>query len=489
MKKIIFTLLFIAPLLLQAQNFSNICSSGTTFFKKMNTTSVKAYKSTSFIVPSTGDTVFYTYSTIRDTAAECKDTTKGSILGRKIYRRSSQMMYYFFNKRNDTIFVSYKELVNNTWKFVNLTMGTYLEATVASIAPDSVMGLLDDVMTITFQAKRNDGQLIASPWNGKFIKLSKHYGLSKTFDMVNIPFDTTHYTVVGKLKPVIGIQEFGWKEVYNFAIGDVLHYSGYTNSYTSGANTTYKEIQKVYSKTSYGANNDSVVYKFDRCRSTVSNPGNNHVYTHDTLTVKYKFNVMANDSTIMRLPDQFKRENVYASQYDRFMKAFNNRQTKKIFSDKYRFINSCFVIPTGSITVTRNYSEGLGQTEYFRDDQSSGQEFNRLVYFKKGSETWGNAVGTDCSPILDVTEQQVTVNQQVRIVPNPMKNQAEILIDGIKINEDLQFVLYNIVGKEVYRQDVTSNSMMLERKNLPTGLYLYILKGKEIVAKGKLIVE
>lgn len=489
MKKIIFTLLFIAPILLSAQNYTNICSSGPTFYKKVNTNIVKGYKTTSMAIPVSGDTIFYSFATIRDTATDCKDTTKGSILGRKIYRHSSDYFFYFFNKRNDTIYVNAKALLNDTWRFVKLTSGTFLEANVISVGPDSVMNVLNDVLTIELQAKRNDGVPIASPWNGKILKLSKNYGLSRTFDMVNVPFDTTSYILVGKLKPVIGIQEFGWREVYDFSLGDVLHYSGYTNSYTTSNNTTWKEIQTVIGKTFYGSNNDSVVYKFDRCRSTVLNPGSNHTYTHDTLTVKYKFNVMANDSSIMRMPDQFKRENVYASQYDRYMKAFNNRQTKKIGIDKFRFINTCFVIPSGSVTVSRNYSEGLGQTEYNRDDQSDMQEFYRLVYFKKGSETWGNAVGTECSPLLDVQEQTASTGPEVRIAPNPMKNQAEISITGTKITENMQFVLYNIVGKEVYRQKVTANTMSFERNNLPAGLYIYILQEKGNSVKGKLVIE
>ncbi len=488
MKKIILTILILAPVLLHAQNYTNICSAGPAFYKKLNTNMVKAYKTTSYTVPAAGDTIFYSFAIMRDTASECLDTTRGSILGRKIYRHSASFMFNFFNKYNDTVYVYAKGQVNDTWRFTKLTMGTYLEAKVASIAQDSVMGVLDDVMTITLQAKRNDGTLISNPWNGKFFKLSKHYGLSRTFDMTNVPYDTTNYTIVGKLKPVIGIQDFGWKEVYSFNIGDVLHYSGYTNSYVGGPSTTWKEIQNVYSKTTYGANNDSVVYKFDRCRSTITNPGNNHVYIHDTIVTKYKFNVMALDSTIMRLPDQFARQNVYASQFDRYMKAFNSRQTKKVTEDKYRFMNSCWVVPVGGVTLYRNYSEGLGVSEYYRDDQTT-QEFYRLVYFKKGTETYGNPVGTQCSPMLDVNEQPIASALQVRIVPNPLQNQAQVIIDGLKISEDLQFVLYNLVGREVYRMKVTGNISVLERNNLPAGLYLYMLTGKEIMTKGKLVIE
>jgi hypothetical protein len=197
---------------------------------------------------------------------------------------------------------------------------------------------------------------------------------------------------------------------------------------------------------------------------------------------------MALDSTIMRYPDQFVRQNVYASQYDRFMKTFNNRGTKKINEDKYRFLNNCFIIPTGSVTLYRNYSEGLGITEYFRDDQST-QEFSKLVYFRKGSETWGNAVGTECSPLLDVDENSIAGSTRVRIIPNPMKLQAQVIIDGYEVTDDLEFVLYNIVGKVAYKIKVNSNSTSIDRNNMPAGLYIYTLKGKAFSTKGKLMVE
>jgi len=487
MKKFIFTLLLIAPILMHAQDYTNICTPGPAFYKKMNTNSLKAFKRTSFVLPGGTDTIFYTFPTIRDTAATCLDTTKGSILGRKVYRVGTEKMFYFFNKKNDTIRINSKAQMDDVWKFVNLTSGTYLEAKVTSVGPDSVINMLDDVMKIELTAKRLDGTVVANPWNGKFLKLSKHYGLVRTFDMVNVPFDTTYYTLVGKYTPVIGLQDFGWKDVYNLAIGDVLHYSGYDNGVTPGQTSTWKEIKTVYAKTPYGAN-DSVQYKFDRCRSTVTNPGNHHVYIHDSLTVMYNFKNLANDSSILRYPDHFDRDNIYASQFDRYQKLYLNRQTKKIGQDKYRFINSCFVIPTGSVTCNIAYSEGLGRTEYFRDDYST-QNYYKLVYYKKGSEVWGNAVGTQCSPLLDVEEQPIATTGQVLIVPNPMKNQAELLVDGINLNDGLQFVMYNIVGKEVYRQKVTSNHMTINKNNLTTGLYIYILTGYETIAKGKLVIE
>ncbi len=486
MKKIIFTLLLIAPFWLVAQNYTNICTQGHSFYKKANLTQVKGFKWTSRTIVGNGDTIFFSFPTIRDTAASCLDTTEGSILGRKIYRRSADNYFLFFNSKNDTVYVNTKALLNDSWRFTKITSGVFLEATVISVGQDTVMGVLDEVKKVELQAKRNDGTPQASPWNGKYFIMSKHYGLARTFDMVKVPSDTTPYTIVGKLKPVIGIQEFGWRDVYNFNIGDVLHYSGYLTSYIGNPNSTWKEIQTVINKTSYGAGPDSVLYKFDRCRSTVLTPGG-HTYVRDTLTVKYKFNVLNNDSTILRYPDEFKRRNVYASQFDRTMKAMNNRQTKKIGEDRYRFLNNCFTLPQGSVTVNRGYSEGLGVTEYFRGDSES-QELNKLVYFKKGSETWGNPVGTECSPILDAPAVQAA-EQKVSIIPNPMRSKSQIVIEGAKPTEDTRFVLYNLVGQEVLQFPVTSATTTLERNNLPNGMYIWVIKGKNTKSTGKLMVN
>jgi len=487
MKKIIFTLLLLTPFLLKAQNYTNICSAGPAFYKKLNTNVMKAYKATSYSLPGGGDTIFYTYATIHDTMATCFDTTKGSIFGRKVYRQSGLLRFLFFNKFNDTIYVSAKAQLNDAYRFAKLTSATYLEATVVAIEPDTVMGVIDDVLKIELQAKRNDGTPISNPWNGKYLKLSKHYGLSRTFDMTNVPFDTSYYIIVGKQHPVIGLQDFGWKDIYNLSIGDIFHYSGYLISTTGGPSSTWKEIQTVFSKTTYGAN-DSVLYKIDRCRSTVTNPGNNHVYIRDTILAKYRFTALATDSSIMRFPEQFKRENVYASLYERFRNLYNNRQVKRVTQDKYRFLNSCWTIPSGSVTLYKSYSEALGQVEYYRLDQNS-QEFNRLVYFKKETEIWGTPVGTECSPLLDVTDVTNPGKVQVRIIPNPVKNQSQVIIEGLSSTEDMQFTLYNLVGREVYRMKISSGSALLDRDNLPAGLYVYTVNGKNLTVKGKLMIE
>jgi len=45
--------------------------------------------------------------------------------------------------------------LNGTWKFCALPHQSYIQATVTSIVNESVLGMIDQVKTITFQAKNS----------------------------------------------------------------------------------------------------------------------------------------------------------------------------------------------------------------------------------------------------------------------------------------------------------------------------------------------
>jgi uncharacterized protein YhfF len=90
--------------------------------------------------------------------------------------------------------------------------------------------------------------------------------------------------------------------------------------------------------------------------------------------------------------------------------------------------------------------------------------------------------------MLDVDEQASITELQVKITPNPMKNQAQLVINGMKTGDEAVFTLYNLVGKEVYRTQAGANTI-LNRNNLPAGLYIYTLSVGKQVVKGKIILE
>ena len=310
MKKFLLFLFIISNHLLVAQDYQNICSQGTTFYKDPDN-SFMAFRRDSTIALGNNDTLIMSYRAIRDTSeiiANCADTTNGSILGRKIIKDHAGW-FYFFNRSGDSVIINTQALLNQSWKFCNLPGNGLIEASVTAVGPDTVLGLIDQVKTITFQAKDSAGNTIPHILNQRSIKLSQHYGLSSMLDVYFIPEDTTLYVLAGKTDPVVGIQDLTWQEIYNFDVGDVFHYL----LYAGGAEAI---IYKVLSKTNYGS--DSVSYIMEHCSlfRGPSYPGHDTIITtHDTVVTKYVFTPTQDNTWLSRLPGEFYRVASYANVY------------------------------------------------------------------------------------------------------------------------------------------------------------------------------
>lgn len=80
----------------------------------------------------------------------------------------------------------------------------------------------------------------------------------------------------------------------------------------------------------------------------------------------------------------------------------------------------------------------------------------------------------------------------LRVFPNPFSNQTQIEINPALLhnNLDLIFVLFDVNGKEVKHEPVSSQTIFIERGNLSAGIYFYRLSlGGSAIADGKIIVE
>ncbi|MCX6268713.1 MAG: hypothetical protein NTW16_15400 [Bacteroidetes bacterium] len=159
MKKLLFPLFFFWVNMLPAQNFQNICSPGITFYKDYSD-NLKAFRRDSVFITGS-DTLFVSYNAIRDTTGECRDVGNGSVLGRKIIKKSNGF-FCFFNRYQDSIFINTQATLNQTWKFCSLPSNSYIQAQVTSIITDSVLGATDQVKVITFQAKNSGNNLYIS---------------------------------------------------------------------------------------------------------------------------------------------------------------------------------------------------------------------------------------------------------------------------------------------------------------------------------------
>jgi hypothetical protein len=491
MRKVFVLLSIIAPGLVSAQNYQNICSQGITFYKNGNN-SIKAFRLDSLYPYTNGDTTFISYRTFRDLGTYCYDTTNGSALGRKIIKKSDGT-FYFFNYHHDTITINTQSEFNDQWKLCNISTDAYIEATLGSVVQDTIFGIADSVKIISLQAKNLLGDTIACIYNHKTINLSQNFGLTKIYDVYFIPdipyfIDTSAYVLAGKSGVLNGLQAIDWKNIYDFEVGDEFHYWG---DYNIGPD--WKYIKRVLAKYIYG-NIDSVSYVMEYCRRKhLPQPPPNIVTSHDTITETYNFITLSNDYSIKRLPEEFVHDGyLMPSVYERYL-DFNNRQTQAITYDVMSFDSCWFYYTFEYIPVVKHYAEGLGQTAYYYNDPYSYynpvQEY--LQYYKKGLETWGTPVAADCEALFESINQKENEKCRLLVCPNPVADQALLTVKGLKINQDMYLFIYNCTGQDVLSIIFNSNTYILCRNGLPGGLYLLIVMDKygNITGKHKLIFQ
>lgn len=90
-----------------------------------------------------------------------------------------------------------------------------------------------------------------------------------------------------------------------------------------------------------------------------------------------------------------------------------------------------------------------------------------------------NFFATNICPNLSIDEAYFS---QIKLVPNPVKNQLSI--DGIDTNISFEVSLYNILGQEVI---YTSNQTQIDLANLPSGIYQLSIRQQQKSAFKKLL--
>jgi len=496
MKKFYLFFFILSASILNAQDYQNICAPGITFYKN-NVGNIKAFRQDSVLLPGNSDTIFISYRTIREFRINnCFDTTNGSVLGRRVYKKHDGT-FYFLNWNHDTLTIKSQASLNEVWKFCDLPGGSRIDAQITEISQDTVLGLADEIKVITFQAKDVNGINISHFLNQKTIKLSRHYGIFKTFDLYFTPDieanDTASYSLNGKTSPHLGIQKLAWKDIYNFDIGDEFHWSG---NWQGGP--SWQIIKRVLGKEVFG-NIDSVKYTMEHCRIWwLPQPPPNTEKSYDTIVDSYDFIHIYNDSLIEWLPETFAGAgNYFYPNIPRFTRniGFPGRQTQELIYDYYQpnyDTVHCWSYAFEGGGYTLDYTEGLGisYTHYMEIDNQVTQWWENMVYFKKGSETWGTPLASSCSELLPVEETATKVVPDLKVNPNPVETQAEISLKGFK-QSGLRYILYNGLGQEIDVREIHSDPFIFNRSGLPGGLYLITIVDDKnsVLARKKMMLK
>ncbi|MGB4415392.1 MAG: T9SS type A sorting domain-containing protein [Paludibacter sp.] len=486
MKQIIlfFMLLFVV-FSLSAYDYQTVYSHRTVLFAD-STGAIKAMRIDS--VKFNVDSIFYPLKNIQQLDVDCFTPYGASWLGHKII--VNEHWNYFFNGQNDTIKIKTDAKLNETWTVYRNT-DTGIWATVTKVELLTFLGLTDSVKTIVFYGGVTNSSGVpvkikntgTTDFDGKTILLSKKFGLLSTFSFFVLPRQNDikpyftgswdGYNLVGLTNPNVGVQNLTWFDVYDFQVGDEIHVM-YNSTPPLGSipatfTSNIKTIVKYLSRQNYS---DSIKYTKEIKQLT-----NGVEYLHDTAT-----EVILQNNAFNLYPEVPIVEDDYiAGNNNMTIAEFISKSTPSVYALIYKKDETCWGrIMADGCFPNFSYIKGLGGPYYQCYGLFGDSEEKFLVYYKKGSTTWG-------TPLVISGINLPEVKPDIAIYPNPATDKISISSDFL--SEPCIFELMDVRGIVLLRTKVDANENSVNLSNFSKGLYLYRLINKGKLLKTGIIVK
>jgi hypothetical protein len=431
-------------------------------------------------IDSTGwdrDSFFIPNHIIRELEDYCFTPNGASWIGEKI-TESSNGFTCFINFLHDSVKLKTDAVINESWIMYKTDTALY-RATVTARDTMNFLGITDSIKKISIQVTDPLGNTLVNELNNDYLLLSKHYGLIRTFHLYFFPEllaeNNNRYitirTLAGIDKPKLGIQNILWSDINDFQPGDILHIE--STSDVEAAFLSYKDKLKTIKHYLSRQNlNDSTIYTVE---ITTQSTRNDTVtfYSHDTIT-----EIFRPDPLFDKLPDEPIITDVG---YSCWMTT-----DSKIFPPMDQFLmgnDNCwtYILADGCFPEQR-YIKGLGGPYGACTSGFGGlvSYETKLVYYKKGSTTWG-------TPLVITTADDKPETGKMEVFPNPAKNILYVkLNDPRYVNYSLSIL--NLQGQVIYRNDHYSEGSPVDVRGWKG---VYVIKTKTPAGEGlrKVLVE
>lgn len=476
MKQLTFILaiLLFSIIELNAQDYQTVKSGRITYFSNEEG-NIKCIKIDS--VQFQGDSILFPSLNIQQLDYNCFAPYGDSWIGKKVIIQANGYNL-FINKYDDTIRIKTNAEIRESWTAYELEDSILVVAEVKGIDTLAFLGLLDSVKTIGFKVYDKDSMPISHFLNEQQIMVSKKYGFVRMLNFSLFPNgDPERYyeqfesfNLIGFSNPFIGVQNLTWLEVFDFKVGDELHsldkWSRWEpengRGYLTTRKTKLKYLERLDSK-------DSIVYRIDREESVFRRiekwDSTTYVFVHDTIRAIYK-----PDSLFDQLPGA-----PIVSEFDAYAyKMINAKQISKVKPSGCEVIrpstDSCWHYPIADGCSSEfTYMKGLGGPYYSCSYSVTESSENKLVYYKKGSTTWGTP--------LDLTDSKRIENvDQIKIYPNPARDFVTI---ENTTGQPEQYVLQllDMEGRQVYNKNIEfSTTYRVDLTGLAHGAYVLKLQ-------------
>lgn len=370
----------------------------------------------------------------------------------------------FIKSNGHTFYINTIATINDHWEFYHYPNGNYLEAEIISLDTLTILTQLDSVKFIQIRLKNPIGNNVDTVIHT--VELSKNFGLIKFPDIYYLPNGFINIEIVGRDNPKIGITNINSFDINNFEIGDEFHIYD-RRSYNYG-HTNNKYILTIYSKEVF---NDSIIYHSLKCGQSETN-GVYQYWNNDTVKTKI---TLSNSEMINTVTGSYPFFDDYLIRLKK-ENRFHGRLIKT-----YNFPSSSY----GSKTYEDG--NGLGCFKFvgiYPMAGNSSSSFWDLMYYKKGSETWGIPYNCD-SLTYGSVEDTMLEEAKLGIYPNPTGN-----IIHVKSDKSCEIIIQNTLGLIIFRKEIQGkNEENIEISNWANGLYIIRAYGNDFKAVKKFVKQ
>jgi len=432
------------------------------------------------------DSILYPMKNIAENGFGCFNFNGPSWIGDKIHIKGNGDNI-FFNRDNDSIIIKTHATLNDSWICYKVQGTSYIQASVASVSYENVLGINDSVKTIVFQKYDSCNVAVNHPINSLQIKISQNYGFEKTLNFYFFPDLQTNswlneslseFSLIGIDNPMAGVQNLTWHKVFDFDVNDEFH-TEYDFSHmlpppsqSSNIKTTRKVITKLVSA-------DTIIYTFERKQLSIQTNQNGTTSSTlwDTITSKIFPNQIFDNLPNKPLTVNFESfalqmcngpvvSKIEPSIYQRFWNNTTDSCMNEIIAD------GCF--------PAYEYFEGLGGP-FFSCSYFSTDESNTLVYYKKGSATWGNPLFIPVAFTEHKKEES-----DFEIFPTIVAE--AFTVNTSDINTPYMLSILDVCGRVITEYQVFTNHRVFNNDLRLKGLYFYKINAKNDNKKnGKII--
>jgi hypothetical protein len=385
--------------------------------------------------------------------------------------------YIFFNDHNDSIFIKSDAELYESWIMYESDSLT-VTAEISKIDTICFLGVTDSVKFIGIKVYDSNQVLLNIKTLQEPLILSQNYGFVKLYNFKFFP-DTSiintvmfSHNLVGIPEKNLGISILTNEDVYDYEIGDELHYHKHSYYYPGGI---YR-ISTCTGKT-ITPGNDSIVYTFRDIRE----------YRGDQITISIVYSTIAFPLLnlpvigISKLPLEATTEShPYYVPFLFYIFYRNNMDKLEIKYYDGIYYPATSICPEWS---TIRYTEGIGKIKSnveFDPHSGFSDATEHLLYYKIGAEEWGE-------PIVINTNILITGRDTCTIFPNPTDGEIYVNTDPDKIPLSISVISTNGIVLYTKSSDINTTEIIKLFGNKP-GIYYLIINFENSVIRKKVIL-